>query len=191
VNRTREILDMFGQSPIIAAVKSDELLDKAVKSDCMVVFILYGTICSIDTIVARVKDAGKKAIVHVDLIDGLGKDPVGVDFIHDHTRADGIISTKQNMARRAKEVGLIAGERSFVVDSMAFGNCKAHLSSGCKPDFLEIMPGLLGDIISELHAFSDVPMIAGGLIRSKEDILQALNHGASAISTTKDVLWSL
>lgn len=190
MGRTSDILDMFGQSPIVAAVKTDELLDKAVESECSVVFILYGNICTIGQLVKRVKDAGKTAIVHADLIGGL-KDPVGVDYLKDHTETDGIISTRQVIVRRAKELGLIAGERTFIVDSMAFENCKAQLASGIRPDFLEVMPGLLDEIISELHTIKDVPLVAGGLIRSKQDILKALHHGACAISTTKSDLWAL
>ena len=36
-----------------------------------------------------------------------------------------------------------------------------------------------------------VPVIAGGLISDKEDIIAALDAGATAISTTKEELWFL
>ena len=36
-----------------------------------------------------------------------------------------------------------------------------------------------------------VPVIAGGLISDKEDIIAALDAGAAAISTTKEELWFL
>ena len=65
------MLELLEESPIIAAVKSWEGLEKSLKSECKVVFVLFGTICDIDQIVARIKDAGKVAIVHVDMIQGL------------------------------------------------------------------------------------------------------------------------
>jgi glycerol uptake operon antiterminator len=34
-----------------------------------------------------------------------------------------------------------------------------------------------------------MPVIAGGLIESKEDVIEILNAGALAISTGKKVLW--
>ena len=64
------MLELLEESPIIAAVKSWEGLEKSLKSECKVVFVLFGTICDIDQIVARIKDAGKVAIVHVDMIQG-------------------------------------------------------------------------------------------------------------------------
>ena len=39
--------------------------------DIRVVFILFGDVCSIREIVKTIKDAGKIAMVHVDLISGL------------------------------------------------------------------------------------------------------------------------
>ena len=88
------MLELLEESPIIAAVKSWEGLEKSLKSECKVVFVLFGTICDIDQIVARIKDAGKVAIVHVDMIQGLSTKRVAVDFIAHNTRADGIISKK-------------------------------------------------------------------------------------------------
>lgn len=89
------MLELLEESPIIAAIKSWEGLEKSLKSECKVVFVLFGTICDIDQIVARIKDAGKVAIVHVDMIQGLSTKRVAVDFIAHNTRADGIISTKK------------------------------------------------------------------------------------------------
>ena len=65
------MLELLEESPIIAAVKSWEGLEKSLKSECKVVFVLFGTICDIDQIVARIKDAGTVAIVNVDMIQGL------------------------------------------------------------------------------------------------------------------------
>ena len=190
MSRMQEILDMFAGSPIIAAVKSDELLDAALSSSSSIVFILYGSLLTIASEVQRIKASGKTAIVHVDLVEGLGRDPVAVDFIKHETKADGIISTKQPLVRRAHELGLIAGQRTFIVDSMALENTKSQLRN-FRPDFLEVMPGLLTGIIDELHVVSEVPLVAGGLIRTKKEILEALRGGSCAISTTKRELWSL
>ena len=51
------------------------------EKDCAMVFILYGNVCNISSIVEKVKERGKLAIVHVDLIAGLSSKEVAVDFI--------------------------------------------------------------------------------------------------------------
>ena len=59
------------ESPIIAAVKDDQGLEVALHTECRMVFLLYGNICNVAELVAKLKDAGKIVMVHVDLIDGL------------------------------------------------------------------------------------------------------------------------
>ena len=56
------MLELLEESPIIAAIKSWEGLEKSLKSECKVVFVLFGTICDIDQIVARIKDAGVEVL---------------------------------------------------------------------------------------------------------------------------------
>ena len=58
-----------------------------------------------------------------------------------------------------------------------------------RPDFIEILPGLMPRIISNLKKEVGHRVIAGGLISQKEDILNALDAGATAISTTNSELW--
>ena len=88
-------------TPIIPAVKDEESLEACLKSDSSVIFILFGDICSIADIVERIKEKGKFAMVHMDLIAGLGSKEVSVDYIKKRTRADGIITTKPVLVKRA------------------------------------------------------------------------------------------
>jgi glycerol uptake operon antiterminator len=44
-------------------------------------------------------------------------------------------------------------------------------------------------IISKIKDISSVPIIAGGLISDKEDVLSALSGGAVSISTTNQEVW--
>ena len=184
------MLELLEESPIIAAIKSWEGLEKSLKSECKVVFVLFGTICDIDQIVARIKDAGKVAIVHVEMIQGLSTKRVAVDFIAHNTRADGIISTKNTLVERAKETGLYAIQRTFVVDSIALDTLKKQIEM-FRPDAVEIMPGVMPKILKQICRTGRVPVIAGGLISDKEDVMGALSAGAAAVSTTNQKVWEL
>ena len=46
-------------------------------------------------------------------------------------------------------------------------------------------------IIRKITASCRLPVIAGGLITDKEDILLALQNGATAVSSTNRTVWSL
>lgn len=184
-NKIREKLELC---PVIAAVKDDAGLEECLKTECEIVFILYGDILTIHDIVKRIKDAGKTAMVHMDLVAGLGSKEISVDFIHSSTSADGILSTKPALIRRAKELGLLTVMRFFVVDSMAVENVYKQCEQA-RPDCVEIMPGGMPKVIGRISAALREPVIAGGLIADKEDILAALNAGAVSISTTNQTLW--
>ena len=57
------------------------------------------------------------------------------------------------------------------------------------PDLVEVMPGVMPKVLKEIRAYTDIPIIAGGLISDKKDIMAAFDAGADAISTTKQELW--
>ena len=181
------MLELLEESPIIAAIKSWEGLEKSLKSECKVVFVLFGTICDIDQIVARIKDAGKVAIVHVDMIQGLSTKRVAVDFIAHNTRADGIISKKTHWWN-TKEMGLYAIQRTFVVDSIALDTLKKQIEM-FRPDAVEIMPGVMPKILKIMREYTDIPLIAGGLLSDKKDVMAAFEAGTDAISATNEAVW--
>lgn len=177
-------------SPIIAAIKDAEGLELCLESESQVVFILYGDICNIGEIIGRIKDSGRIALVHMDLITGLSAKEVSVDFIHQNTEADGIISTKPALVKRAAELGMYTVMRFFVLDSMSLSNIENQWKH-VKPDFIEILPGVMPKIIHRIKQMVEVPVIAGGLIADKEDIIAALDAGATSVSATDPKVWFL
>ena len=184
----RNAVDLLEISPVIAAIKDDAGLKRCLDSECQVVFILYGNICNISRIVETLKEGGKYAMVHADLVQGLGPKEVAIDFLKENTRADGIISTKPKLVRRAMELGLFGIFRTFIIDSMAVNSTKELLQS-FSPDMMEVMPGVMPKIIRILRENTEIPIIAGGLISEKKEVLEMFSAGADAISTTKDELW--
>lgn len=176
------------ENPVIAAVRNEEDLNLAVKSQAQVVFVLQGDIMSIKGICEKLKKGNKQVFIHIDMIEGLKGDHVGLEFIKNHANPYGIITTKTNNVRQAKALGLCTIQRIFIIDSQS-------LESGIKsvkdvrPDAVEVMPGVASKIINIIKKEIKVPIIAGGLINNKKDILDALGSGAVAISTSKAVLW--
>lgn len=186
----QRLYDTVVDCPVIAAVKDNEGLERCLTSDIQIIFVLYGDILGIEEVVDKIKAKGKIAMVHVDLISGLAGKEIAVDFIKKHTRADGIISTKMPMIKRAKELGLFTVLRFFVIDSMAFENIKKQYEM-VMPDFVEILPGIMPKIITKVSKMVSAPIIAGGLIAEKADIIGAIEAGAISISSTNQKVWFL
>jgi glycerol uptake operon antiterminator len=53
------------------------------------------------------------------------------------------------------------------------------------------MPGIASKIINIIQNKVKAPIIAGGLINNKKDVIEALSSGAVAISTSSSELWNM
>lgn len=73
---------------------------------------------------------------------------------------------------------------------MAFENIQKQMGIA-RPDMIEILPGLMPKIIRRISRLVKVPVIAGGLISEKEDVVAALAAGATAVSTTNPSVWEM
>lgn len=186
----KQFKEALENSPIIAAIKDEAGLKKCLNSDSSIVFILYGDICNIAQIVDTVKASGKLAMVHIDLVNGLSSKDIVVDFIKQHTNADGIISTKPGLIRRAKELDLYTILRLFMLDSMAYENI-THQIKSAKPDLIEVLPALMPKAIAKVCKISSVPVITGGLVSEKEEVVALLQAGVISISSTNEQVWFL
>lgn len=174
---------------IIAAVRNDDEFDKALLSDSSTVFLLYADILELESAAKKAHENAKRIFVHIDLTTGLGKDKSGIEFAK-KAGIDGIISTKASLIKSAKECHLLTVQRFFIVDSHSVDTTLETLRSA-KPDMIEVMPGTSPKIIQKLKIKTDTPIIAGGLIETKEEVLIALRSGAAAISTGNSALWNM
>ena len=186
----KEFMQLFEDCPVIAAIKDDSGLQACLSSDIQSIFVLFGDICNIGSIVSQLKQAGKTVIVHLDLISGLAVKEIAVQFIRENTVADGIISTKPALIRQAKEQGLLTVMRFFAIDSMAYENIRRQ-SDSVHPDIIEVLPGLMPKVIRRICKEIRIPLIAGGMITDREDIVAALDAGAVSISTTNQHVWGM
>ncbi len=182
--------ELLLDAPVIAAVKEEEGLEKALNSDCQVIFLLSGTLLNIGSLVSKVHSRNKICFVHIDLVEGLSNREIAVDCIAKIAGPDGIISTRAPFIRRAKQLGLSTVQRMFLLDSMSLKTINTQIDT-VQPDYLEILPGVIPDIIREITQSTSIPLIAGGLIRSKQDVFHALQAGALAVSTSCQSIWNM
>lgn len=180
-----EIRDCFERNPVIAAIQNG-MLDKVLKSPVEIIFNLKVSLTEIKDVVNKVHSADKKIFVHIDLADGIGKDKTGIEYLAS-LGVDGIISTRSQLIKYANEAGLVTVQRFFALDSKGVESIGDMLETA-KPDLIEIMPGIASKVIKRFVG-GRTPVIAGGLIETKQEITEALKNGAEAISTGKEELW--
>ena len=175
------------QNPVIAAV-GDDKWQRALESPAQVIFYMSADLLTIAQRVEQAHAAGKYVMVHLDMANGIGRDRIGLRFLK-NCGTDGVISTKGQLLRQAKELGLFTVQRFFAVDSAGVESL-GEMFRSTGPDLMEIMPGVVTKVISR-YADAGVPVIAGGLIQVKSEVTDALGAGATAVSTGQPELWYL
>lgn len=181
--------DLLECNPIIGAVKSDEDLKKVINSDCNVVFLLNGDILNLNERVNKLKEKNKIVFVHLDMISGISNNPIIIEYLKKEFNIDGIITTKINLVKKALDCNLYVIQRIFLLDSISLESSIENLKK-VKPSAVELMPGVITKVVKKLHKeFPHLPIICGGLIDEKEEIIDVLKNGAMAVSTTKIDLW--
>ncbi|WP_174733579.1 glycerol-3-phosphate responsive antiterminator [Mesobacillus harenae] len=183
------IVDMV-ESQMIASIKNEKDIDMAIKSSSNIAFLLTGNLINIEDHIRRLRSANMHIFVHLDFIDGISNTKSAVSYIAKVWKPTGIITTKSNLIKFAKEEGLMAVQRIFLID---FGAVQKgiEMAKSCKPDAVEVLPGLMPQIIDKLTKEIHLPLIAGGLISERADVLAALESGALAVSSGNPSMWNL
>lgn len=182
----QELNQCLRQRPVIAAV-SDDKWSEAVCSPANVLFYLSANLLSVKDKVSQAHRAGKIIMVHIDLAEGIGKDSAGIAYLA-QCGVDGIISTRANMTQLAKKSGLIAIQRVFALDSKGLDSIDEMIRRSA-PHLVEIMPGVICKAISRFSR-SSIPIIAGGLLETPQEVADALSAGAISVSTSCRRLWN-
>ncbi len=178
----------LNSNPVIAGVKNISDFDTVLESSCEIIFLLCGNIFNLKECVKKAKDKNKLIFIHVDLIEGFSRDAVALKYINEEIRPDGIISTKNNLLKVAKSLGMLTVQRIFIIDSLSIDTA-IKASQMINPDAIEIMPGIMPGITKQISSSLDVPVIVGGLVSSEKEISMALENGALGISTSSKKLW--
>lgn len=187
---SRAFYKILEENPVIPGIKDDEGLNSVATNDSRIVFVLYGNVMNIANIVKRLKADGKIVFVNVDLIEGFASKEIVVEFMKHYTETDGILSSKASMIKAAKAQGLLTIHRLFLIDSFSFRNIEKQIQIS-QPDCIETLPGGMPKVISWVADMVHIPIIAGGLVCDKEDVVAALKAGATAISSTNVSVWSM
>lgn len=183
-----DYVETIRDNPVIAAVQSQPALIAALGLRMPTVFLLNTDIFSAKASVDLGLSAGCNMFLHMDLIDGLAASAKALDYVQHRISPSGIISTKSALIKYAREQGVFCIQRFFMVDSASYDNAvkTAHKN---KPNMVELMPGIIPEVLRRFTAEVDTPVIAGGLVSDRRQIIDALSAGVVGVSTGSQALW--
>lgn len=175
---------------LIPALRSPLELNAALENNPPAIMLLKGDIFDVALVTERTSQHNVLAFIHIDLIDGIGRDRPGLRYLQQKLGVSGVVSTRSSLLKEAHTLGMLTILRLFVLDSAAYST-GINLLSSVQPDAVEILPGVVLPHIAE-EAARDIhkPIIAGGIIKTEQDIRTILAAGAAAISTSRQQLWN-
>ncbi len=152
-------------------------------------YFLFGDPENSSDMMAFVAAAGKVPIINIDLAAGFARDHAAVSYLARRS-VQGIISTHPEPLRAARDLGLFAVKRTFLLDSAALESALRSLDQ-FMPDALEVLPAMAAPhIVNRLHElYPRLPVIAGGLITTLREIDDLITHGIHAVSVSDPRLW--
>lgn len=188
-NKMQELRALLEQTRIIPAVRAPEFIARSTTSPGKIVYFLFGNPEEIGPMADAVVAAGKVPIVNIDLAAGLSRDQAAISYLA-HRQVLGIISTHPEPLRAARDFGLFAIKRTFLLDSAALESALRSIDQ-FEPDALEVLPAMAAPhIVTRLHhTYPDLPVIAGGLINTLRDIEELVQQGVHAVSASDCRLW--
>ncbi len=183
-----EYIETIRDNPIIAAVHTKASLEQAIAQGVPTIFLLNTDIFSAKAFVDIAHSAGSNVFLHMDLIDGLSPGAKALDYVQKRIAPSGIISTKSALIKHARESGIFCIQRFFMVDHASFDVAVKSVRKN-KPSMVEIMPGIIPSVIKRFTQEVTVPVIAGGMVDDKKQVIDALSSGAIGVSTGAKALW--
>ncbi|WP_313886487.1 glycerol-3-phosphate responsive antiterminator [Bacillus sp. SD088] len=178
----------FHEQKILPALRDLRNFERLLDSQYEYFVLLEVRISNLRKIIHVAKKHGKKVLVHADLIQGLNTDDYAAEYICNDLKPAGIISTRSNMILKAKAKGILAIQRTFLLDTIALKK-SYQLIERTQPDYIEVLPGVVSGLIHEIQAHTGCKIISGGLIRTEEQVQAALEAGAEAVTTSRMELW--
>lgn len=174
---------------VLPAIRRMKDFDRVLKSENHSTIIFLETrLSQLKSLIDYTKRYKKKTLIHFDLIQGLTADEYGMEYLIRNIKPDGILSTRGNLINLAKKNGLLAIQRMFLLDSLALEQ-NVKLSRRFQPDCIEVLPGVIPNIIEEIYQQTNIPIIAGGLVRTRQEVNNAFEAGAIAVTTSNTELW--
>lgn len=188
----KHLTGYFINYPIIPAVRDIKDLEKAMlKEDAVLIFLLTGSIFDLERAMNLAHENDKILMVNIDLVDGIAHDKKGIEYLAKKNLCDGIISTKRYLIKTASKNNLMTVQRVFLLDSASLISAQKSLNTHTV-DAVEILPGIAAPyfIESQKNNRTNFPVIAGGLIKSKKEVIKLKKDGVFAVSTSNELLWN-
>jgi glycerol uptake operon antiterminator len=177
------MLDLIQKQICIPVVPTMKRLEQFLMTDLSTCVLQDIHISLLSDMILTLHKHERRALIHIDMINGVASDEYGTEYLCQKLKADGIISSKSRIIEVTKRNKKIAIQRMFLIDSKSVERGIDMLIKS-KPDMVEVMPAIAYRIIPTIKERLNLPIIGGGLLKTKEDIENGLKAGCVAFTVS-------
>ncbi|MGD0862862.1 MAG: glycerol-3-phosphate responsive antiterminator [Candidatus Limnocylindrales bacterium] len=175
--------------PCCPATTTGEQFQRALASHAQVVLILRANGLELAPFIGQAHECGKLVAVHLDLVSGLRGDRAAVEWLA-RSGADAVISSRGHLMAAIRQESMTAIQRLLLLSHTQLASGIAAITRS-KPDIVEVLPGVILPEVRHLLPDLGVPLLAGGFVRTIEDVRALLDSGAIVVTSSREDLWSL
>lgn len=175
--------------PVIGTLYGVDQIDAILESVAEVCIVANVELRKLQRVIATLADAGKYVIVNIDSCEGLSQDKGGVDYLAD-IGVTSLVSTRVATIQRANRAGMVTMQKVFVTDRSTWPRSVKALEQS-DPNLVQLMPAPMLSHLPQADRKALPPIVTSGFVCNRDDIRDALAHGAVAVSTSDRKLWSL
>ena len=179
---------MFANQHVIPAISNHQDLKVFLAGPAVYGVLMNFQLAQLEGLVRQVKNAGKKAIIHSELIRGLASDEYGAIYLIQSLGVDGIISSKPKVIETCRKRGVPGIFRFFLKDGISLRQ-SLEIAIKLKPSMIEVLPAYGLDLVPMIARETGADILLGGLIPSKAFIRTCLDKGAKAVTTSNRDFW--
>ena len=166
-------------------------LNDAMNGSAKTVLLSGVSIGNLQDFVSAIHKHAKLAIAHIDILGGFKADNTGIELLKNLYKLDGVLTSNVQALVHAKQLGMITVFRLPLLDSLSLSKAMGTLKNTKDYDAVQILPAICA--IAEFHRVRriiiDKPLIASGLIETKEQVKMALSVGYHSVATSHVELW--
>lgn len=185
MNKNDISIENITSSNIIPVAYSMDDFNYIIKnSDMPCVNLKFGEINNLPKLAEIIHKNNKYLVLHMDSVRGIKMSKEGIKFLK-NIGTDVLVTNKPSQIEMIKEVGVIAIQNMFLVDSDAFRSGIKYIQK-YKPDAVNIMPiSIPARYVKQIKEETNIKVLAGGLLVEKEELFEAIDKGISSVFASR------
>ena len=182
------VLERLHGTPAIPTLYGLDKLDAMLAVEPGIALLANIPLVMLGPTIERLRDSKVFTILNLDSIPGLSSTPDGLEYCN-HLGVQGILSTQAAAVTRAPSFGMLSVQKGFVTDRNYAQRLRQSIKQN-RPHMVQLMPAPVIPMLE--HSFFDSlpPFMTSGFVRTEQQIEEALELGAVAVSTTAENLWT-